>query len=311
MINYTTTAIGTHRNIDFLSPLETSSQISSLFDGLFQNFEKKYSRFIESSLVSQLNINKTLETDDEDLIKMILLGLEYEQKTFGYFSLFIWSTLEQLWYWKTNNQEKTSTPEIKRTSEDTLIETSNIIIREIWNWKNHIILLSDNHIDLGWLGKWYLIYLIEKLFIEHNINTYRINGGWDIAISQETIDTFGNIVLQNPLNKEEAIGEVYMLKWSCCGSWLLYRRWKLIDPNKATTTQAHHLINPHTKQPAQTSLVGVFTNHPNSIIADIAATTLFVAPIEKIEHIAEEIGIEYLLIFDDLSIIRSRAFPLQ
>lgn len=47
------------------------------------------------------------------------------------------------------------------------------------------------------------------------------------------------------------------------------------------------------------------------VVADIVATLLFVIPIEQVEAMAKRFWVEYLLIFDDLSSLRSGWFKLE
>lgn len=174
-------------------------------------------------MVSQLNTNKILESNDYDLIKMIQLGIDYKKKSMWYFSLFIWSALENLWYGKLNDNWCVLWKGEVKSLGNIIIQTPDIVVSMVGKDRYRIILLSDNHIDLGWLGKSYLIHLIKNIFKEYGIDTYRINGWWDISIKQKTIDIFGNIILQNPLNELESIGEVCVLDGAVCGSWALYR----------------------------------------------------------------------------------------
>ena len=269
-----------------------SSETSSVFlqreiRKLISTFESKYSRFDQNSLIWQLNTNKTIQTNDEDLYSMIALWQESEQKSHGYFSLFVGWKLESLWY---GIQAPTD-----QINESFLVVEKNT---------NTIRIEGNGHIDLWWIGKWYLISLIEKLFVENNITLYRINGGGDIAIAQGDDAVFGDILLKHPLEENQYIGSIQLSQGACCSSGTFYRHrtyeWNVV----------HHLIDPKTWLSVQTPIIAVYIIHPSIIIADIASTTLFVSPLEYTEQIAQDFWVEYMIVFDDLSSIRSPGFPL-
>ena len=67
----------------------------------------------------------------------------------------------------------------------------------------------------------------------------------------------------------------------------------------------HHLIDPYTQKPAKSQLLAVYV-HEDIRIADMLATTFFVAPIEKIDNIAKQFNAEFFIIFDDMSSILSK-----
>lgn len=68
----------------------------------------------------------------------------------------------------------------------------------------------------------------------------------------------------------------------------------------------HHLIDPYTQKPAKSQLLAVYVIHEDIRIADMLATTFFVAPIEKIDNIAKQFNAEFFIIFDDMSSILSK-----
>lgn len=286
-----TEGIGTHRYIERYSDL-SFDLISSEIQDLIWDFEQKFSRFRSDSLLSELNEKKEILTQDVDFFEMLRLGTMMESQTFWFFSLFVASALQDAGYGQ--KQEPTWALREKKRQSSSLIldQTSGMVVLQ---W--------DKLVDLGGIGKGYLIGLIAKIFEKHQIEIFRINGWGDILIRQENLDQLWEIHLQNPQNPDQIIGNVQIKKGACCGSGTTYRS-RIKNHQKM-----HHLIDPHTQKPAQSQLLAIYVVHEDIVLADMLATTLFVAPFEKIESIARKFNADFLLIFDDLSSILSPWFP--
>lgn len=284
-----TEGIGTHRHIERYSDL-SFDKIADEIRFLISSFEKRFSRFDPDSLLSSLNQKREILTDDADFFDMLRLWVEAQELSNGAFSLFVGSDLEAIGYGKSAFCAVFDEQSENRLSRD---ESGKI---KLWGTKN---------IDLWWVGKGYLIGLIEKLLMSYDIEYFHINGGGDILIRQEELSQFWAIILQNPMHADEMIGKAPILKGACCGSGTIYRH------REYQGTQHHHLIDPKTQKPVQTCIIWLYVQHEQIVIADMLATTLFVAPIQEIEAIASRFWGEYLLIFDDMSSIRSPGFCFE
>lgn len=294
---FSTSWIGSHRDIQWYG---WEKSIRAYLGHLIYSFEQKYSRFLPDSLVSQLNSKRFLSSDDRDLFQMLQLWEKYREKTAGYFSLFVGSALEELGYGKKTLRPSDTYPQGASRS---LTREGKWVFQDQITLKEGIITLSWNkHIDLGGIGKGYLIDNLAKYFQSQGITRYMINGGGDILIAQDDIQDFWRVWLQHPLIDDEMIWSLELFHAALAGSGTRYRKRQIQD------WFAHHLIDPHTGKSADNSLLSVFVTHSDSIIADIMATTLFVMPIDKIEKVATDVGVEFCLVFDDMSSIRSKGF---
>lgn len=274
-------ALWTHRHISYIA--EEEKHFSSIVR-LIETFEKDYSRFKKESKITELNTTKKLSANHE-FIDIITLWLNAYQKTDGYFSMFVWTALTNLWYDQNYSfKEK---------------DNQSVIWRDIYinNWE--IILWKDTTIDIWWFWKGYLIDKIGQYFTTNSIENRIINGGWDILINQEDIHLFKKIWLQHTVKKDLIIWEVSLLKWAItCSSIHERKRWN-----------NNHLINPKTWKPVTTDISSIYVYSDNACIADIASTTLSVCWKDNIELYAKKLGVEYIIVFDDDSLLHSQFFP--
>lgn len=160
---------------------------------------------------------------------------------------------------------------------------------------------KTRHLDLWWIGKGYLIRSIQCYFDCVHIDEYCINGGWDITLKQQEVGKRWPIHIQNPTDSQKSLWKITLLDWSFASSGTQWRTWW-------EEQQYHHLIDSNTHLPSKSPLLSVQTLHKDICIADIAATTLFVAPLSLTESIAQKLEVDYMLIFDDLSVIMSEWF---
>lgn len=159
----------------------------------------------------------------------------------------------------------------------------------------------SRHLDLWGIGKGYLIRKIQEHLQEHDIHEYCINGGGDISIKQASLETFWPVYISHPQDPSQYISKMPLLTWALANSGKGHRsRW--ID------NEYHHLIDTHTGQSSTHPYLSVHVLCDDIVQADIAATTLFVTPIKRIEELANSLKVEYMMVFDDKSSLYSKWF---
>lgn len=281
-------AIGTHRHIQFVVETGKFQIISDYIDNLMTDFELRFSRFRDNSLVSKLNCERIMVSSDADFLAMLQIWELYRKLSHWYFSLFVWTALEKNGYGATKNIVVDHA-----IDEDCRIDYNDTSIQ----------IIGNKNIDLWGIGKWYLIRCIKDYFELLWIEEYCINGGGDIAISQNKLDLFGPILLQHPLHEDEYFESISLLHGSFAWSGNMYRTRK----NKEWAI-VWHLIDPHTGEPANTGVLSTHVLHEDPLIADILATTFFVMPTDSIENLAMITGARYCLVMEDLSCTKSDDF---
>src|SRR5437879_1744482 len=92
--------IGTHWWIKIYEEFEDEYflKLQDQIQNSVKEFEKLYSRFINTSLVSQLNENKYLKNPSKELITLLKLGSEAKEITKGHFNISVGKVLENIGY---------------------------------------------------------------------------------------------------------------------------------------------------------------------------------------------------------------------
>ena len=266
-------AFGSLLQIDTFQQNIPNDRIKLCFDTV-SLFEQNYSRFIPDNYLNKFNRNWWGKLTDE-FKYLIKLAQKVWEDTNGYFDITLLPVLENNGYG---------------------IEKENL---KVITWMNFIYLdenLCKLHhwvqIDLGGIGKWYMIDVLFWLLDEY-LDTFIINFGGDIRVKWSHI-----IWLEDPFDTTKIIGEVSIENISLCGS----------SGQKRKIKNGHHIINPKTKQ-SQSDKIAVFCSHEKTIYSDTYATALFAAPLdESIKILNKSPWLEALIIASNGNIFKSHGF---
>ncbi len=261
-------------------------------------FDKKYSRFNPQSVISQLNQDKFLEISDFDLVKMLEIGQKISLITFGEYSLSKGQELEALGYGQAVAKPKELSQQKLRNLAVTL-EGFKKIKADFDNFgfslsldKKRVFLKNNKKLDLGSLGKGYLVDKIVKKLRDLKLKEFVINAGGDVFTT--ALEEF---YLENPNNIEQYIGKIKIQNLAIASSNNTKRKWK----DKTDKQQAHLLTS-------ASDLVGVFTQAKSTFIADLAATAVFVSRPECLKQLKDFLGFEFMLIFRNGKYLKSRGY---
>jgi thiamine biosynthesis lipoprotein len=204
-------------------------------------FENLYSRFKKDSLITKINEQRFLDNPPEELVEMINFSFQIAELTNNTFNLCVGDKLENLGY----NSSLTFV-EAPNSSKE-LIPMNQII--KIFD--NDIYLTQNYNLDLGGIGKGYLVDKLSQILInKFGIKYFLINGGGDIFVTSDNEDPV-EINLQNPLNESEYLGSIFLKNQSICGSSPHKRKWKSKDNSK----EYSHIIDPKEENRFNSSFV--------------------------------------------------------
>jgi len=262
-------------------------QIHGKIAETIEEFNQLYSRFLPNSLVSQINRGEKISNIPDDLAIMLSVGYQLQEITNRIYTLGIGSTLNHIGY----NQNYRFTK-----SAESEIQLNPFITFE----HQELQLYNGAQLDLGSLGKGFLIDKIGNLLELHGIEHFLINGGGDILLKSENPE---KIILQHPLKPGYSFGYCESKDTAFAASAPSFRSW--VDP----TTQAklHHLVSPHSSIPI-TEIAAVFVQAKSAFLADALATVFFVSPSEFHAAIQATFPCEYALFFPDESFWQSPGF---
>lgn len=258
MIEFTFPALSTVWNITVDHPDFSEKQR----EGLRQkaaDFEERYSRFRSNSEVSRLVKNFDPATVSAPLSEMLELGEKLARITDGYFSLKLRPLLESLGYGK-----KSDGPQL----------------------------------DLGALGKGYLIDQLTNSLIGHGYRHFLVEGGGDMRAMAKASGQPWTVLLEHPTDTSQAFGQLKLGNQSLATSSSQRRRFG----------DFHHLVNPKTKRPTN-NVLSVSALASTALFADAGATALFVSPQSYWSEIRHLLQLEYLVVLPDLSYLISAEFP--
>ena len=301
-------SIWTHRYINIYDNISQES-FNAIIDKIMvflDDFQNKYSRFLDNSLVNILAKNWNLDNPPKELLEMIELSQKAEYISEWYFSILVANILIVLWYGQ------------KFDTEDTKSENTTNIYNQIPSIESvlqrntqKISIKSWFRIDLWWIGKWRAIDHISGIIKSYWIISFMVNWWWDIYVTWSNIDNSltlseeeSLVYFQDPLQMDKAIWYATTNTWWFASSSTYHRnRYK-------SNKKYHHLIDPKSWTSSNSPLLWIYIYHPkNTVIADVASTVLYICPPDRLDKIAKKFWVEYLLILPEYQTIMSPWFP--
>ncbi|MDQ7021161.1 MAG: FAD:protein FMN transferase [Candidatus Dojkabacteria bacterium] len=161
-------AIGTNWYFEFFEDVQID--LVSRAKDIIEEFEKKFSRFIDTSFVSQLNSDKYFNNPDDEFFELIKIGKDANKVTNGSFDISIGGILEDRGY----DSNYSYIPKDNRN------QVGNVSVT-----KGEIRISPNSRIDLGGLGKGYLVDKVKNFFLKNNIKYFLINAGGDIYATSD------------------------------------------------------------------------------------------------------------------------------
>jgi thiamine biosynthesis lipoprotein len=221
---------------------------------------------------------------------MLTQAKEVSRATDNIFSLFIKEALEEKGY-----GEQIGTPSAEFLLKNPSI-TSDFVIS-----KTSITLIGSKGVDLGGIGKGYLIdMLVDILKKEFSLQYFLINGGGDIYVSSNNGEAV-ELYLEHPTNEDEYIAKILLKDSAFCCSSSFKRRWQ------KDGKMVNHFITSTTDVWSASYLIG-----PTATTTDMYATVFCICAqnetqLEKFSTISH---VEYFVIKNDGKTITSKGFPV-
>ncbi len=273
-------AIGTTWAIDIDDRLdEVSAQaLQTAIRERIATFDADYSRFRDDSLVAAMNAKAGEYILPADAKPMFDLYETLYKVTDGAFTPLIGDTLIQAGY----DSDYSLTPKNV---------TQPLAWEEALDYSfPKLTIKKPTMLDLGGLGKGYLIDIVATLIAQHGVQMFTVDAGGDMYIHGRH-EVVG---LEHPLDKSKVIGTIAVESGSLCGSSGSRRAW----------ANYHHIIDART-QTSPRHILATWTTADTTLVADAMATCLFfVDSATLLAHFQ----FDYLILYDDLSIEKSEHF---
>lgn len=245
------------------------------------NYEQLFSRTIESSEVSKINMaaGQPVEVSD-DTFQLIQRGIYYGELSDGLFDITI-APVSELW----DFHEKDGKVPEKELIEEAVSHVSyrNILLDE----KNKTVKLLDNKakIDLGGIAKGYIADKLKEFLVENDVKSALINLGGNIqAVGTKPGNTPFHIGIKKPFSDNEIFKEVDLDNKAVSSSGIYERYFYIGD------TIYHHILSPYTGYPVESDLAGASIICESSTDADALSTICILLGSKEADKIIKEMN---------------------
>lgn len=251
--HFETEGIGTHWWFELLDTMTFPPSLIRQITATIEEFNADYTRFRDDSYVGRLNVDKKLSNPPAELIDMMDFAKKMYAVSGGAFNISIGGALHAVGY---GSRERAGTIHEKFWDETK------------YN-RDEIIIPGDATIDLGGLGKGWLIDKLAEVFRAAGFEQFIINGGGDIYVSSDEPIELG---LEHPHGHTKMIGMTRMTRGALGVSSNVKRIWEYEGKTH------HHIIDPVTGTSASSDVVSTYVRADTALIADTMATILLLRP---------------------------------
>lgn len=247
------------------------------------DFDKKYSRFIKTSLVSEISKKTGNIQVDEDFMGMLKLYLDLYELSNKKLNPLVGFSLSDLGYDATYSfiQKETirPTPDLKETVQ--IIGPTEVLVKE------------PVLFDFGALGKGYFVDRVTHFLRTKGMKHFLVNGSGDIFCQGSNMQ----IGLEDPQDEKKAIGRVILSNEAIACS----------GPNKRKWGSRHHIIDPLSLS-SSSDIISIWVKAESAAVADALATCLFLADPKNFK---KNIKFEYLMLDKDYKADYSPGFNAE
>ncbi|MCP5028393.1 MAG: FAD:protein FMN transferase [Actinomycetia bacterium] len=266
---------------------------------LGDKLEQRWSRFVPSSDVSALNRAEgrpvLVAADTLDLVEC---AMNAWRATGGWFDPGLLDSLEALGYDRTHQQLATDPAPVGagRDPGDQLPPLRDAVgLIEVDRVLSAIRLPVGMSFDPGGIGKGLAADRLTDLLINGGARTSLVELGGDLRVAGEPPADWESwpVQVENPFDPEGPNTVIPVIEGAVCTSSRALRRWTHHGQPQ------HHLLDPRTARPSESSLVSVTVLSGVAWWADVLAKATLVAGPEAGVRLIESLGLGALLIGAD------------
>jgi thiamine biosynthesis lipoprotein len=262
-----------------------ASQVESGFVAA-QNFievsEKRFTRFSEHSELSRLNRSSgNWFQASPDFFEVVKDAVFYFHKTNGLFDPSILPSLRNAGYIHTMDEIRRvgTAPQPARHLP---VSVSTFASVELNETNSSIRLPADMQIDLGGIAKGWIAERAARLLNQY-ASACAVNAGGDMfLIGYPHGQDCWEVALEDPRDPQIDITLLLLEEGAVATSSVVKRAWKQGDVSR------HHLIDPQTGEPANTSWLSVTVLAPHAVAAETFAKAFLIADEDKTQMLGEQ-----------------------
>ncbi|MFC0905992.1 FAD:protein FMN transferase [Clostridium sp. MT-14] len=255
-----------------------------------RDIDDKMSVFKDYSEISKINRNAGLSPQiiSSDTYFVIKKAVEYAELSGGSFDPTI-GPLTSLWNIGTEHERIPQKDEIDKKLS--LVNYKDIILDE--GTRSIKLKYKNQSIDVGGIAKGFAADTVKGLLSKHHVKSALIDLGGNIfALGRKCSGDLWSIGIQNPFkHRGEYIGIVNVKDKSLVTSGN-YQRYFMNSGKKF-----HHILDPKTGYPSESSIVSASIISDNSIDGDGLSTGIYIMDVHKSMDLIESLpGIDAILI---------------
>lgn len=272
MRQYEFDSIGTRWWLEILDDSSSfTPELVSRLRATAEQFDRRYSRFRDDSLVSELYEQGHLSHPPAEMVNMLAFAREMYEVSEGAFDITVGNDLHRMGY---GTRRKSHELDTSSFWEQVVVTPAEIIL------PYHVML------DVGGFGKSWLIDSFVRDMRLAGVEQFIVNGGGDLYVYS---DKPVRIRLEDPYDASKFIGSVDIKQGALAASNTIKRVWQ------DGAAQKHHIIDPRTHDSSQTSAIASYVTARNALVADTMATILILRP-ELEQTLAKNYGLKTKLI---------------
>jgi len=263
--------------------------IKEKIDSIFEVINNSMSTYMDSSIISKVNLSDQPVVVDHHFIKVFNKSKEIWSLTEGSFDPTAGSFVNLYGLGPNTIYEKVD--EFKIDSVKKIVGFDKVSLTN----ENEVIKNNKNiFIDFNAIAKGYSVDLIKELFEENLLENFLIEVGGELTSSGYAENNRRwKVAIQNPIETNSLHNEIFLTDKSLATSGN-YRKFR-IDP--ITGERYAHIINPLTGAALSNNILSASVISDNCIEADAWATSLMVMnPKYALDIINKMDGIEILLL---------------
>lgn len=277
-------ALGTHFKVTVWDDVSLAAfeELSAACSAVVTDFDAQYSRFKPDSLITRMSTMTGEVEVPHDLVVMLRMYEQLGNVTGGKINPAIGFALSDTGY--DAAYSFAHAPDIRDvpalSDAVTISDDTHVQLRQ------HVLL------DLGALGKGYVIDLVYDVLMARGISRFLVDGSGDIryhAANGEPI-VCG---LEHPLDATLAIGTLPITTGALCASATNRRRWGT----------RHHYIDPHSKESPE-DVIATWVYADAAALADGLSSALFFVTPESLDSFS----FECLIVNRELKMKKSAGF---
>lgn len=295
--------------IDLIAYTETEEDFNKYAELCQESFRELHLLYDRFNNYPNLNNVKTINDNagiepvkvDSRILELVKISKEWYEDTHGKVNIAI-GPVTSVWhgYMESYNIDSTNSEIPERDKLEAAAEKANvndIIVNE----QDSTVYLAKNgmELDLGGVAKGYATEIVAKKLEEAGLTSFLLSAGGNVRAGGKPLDgqrERWGVGIQNPndlTGGENSMLDIVFVKNSSVVTSGDYQRFYIYEGKRM-----HHIIDPDTLMPGD-KYRGVSIVVPDSGLADMLSTALFLLDYDEGAELAEKMGAQALWILPD------------